>query len=196
METAETKAALRVETRAKRDSIAVEDRKAYETALESRLLSLPAFKHAKCIATYNPVGSEARYVANVDRLFMFDQRPVIAFPIMRNAENMSFYSFDLNDDLSVLADPMRVIADMSMEHLIEPEKIDLILVPGLAFDAHGNRLGQGAGVYDRYLPHLRSGCMTIGIAFDEQIVDAVPHDVHDTRVDYIVTPSRVITAEK
>jgi len=79
---------------------------------------------------------------------------------------------------------------------VEAKSIDLMLVPGIAFDKHGNRLGQGGGFYDRFLPYLSGDSMTIGIAFDEQIVDEVVHESTDCKVDYIVTPTRVITAEK
>lgn len=196
MNTAEAKAAQRAEIRAKRDSIAADVRKTYEAALEDRLLSLPALKHAKCIAVYSPYGSEARFVSDMGRLFLFDQRPTIVFPIIRSESAMHFATFDAHDDMSILAEPMKVITDIEASRFISPDKIDLMLVPGIAFDKHGNRMGQGAGFYDRYLPHLRDESMTIGIAFDEQIVDEVVHESTDCRVDYIVTPTRLITAEK
>lgn len=67
-------------------------------------------------------------------------------------------------------------------------RLDLILVPGLAFDRVGHRLGRGKGHYDRWLT-ARSG-LTCGVAFDEQLVDAVPLEPHDLIVDCILTPSR------
>ena len=65
--------------------------------------------------------------------------------------------------------------------------IDLVIVPGLAFTRDGQRLGQGGGYYDRYLPLLRPDCITIGVCFDEQIVPDVPGEVHDQRVSRVVT---------
>ena len=65
--------------------------------------------------------------------------------------------------------------------------IDLVIVPGLAFTRDGQRLGQGGGYYDRYLPLLRPECVTIGVCFDEQIVPAVPGEAHDQRVSRVVT---------
>lgn len=69
-------------------------------------------------------------------------------------------------------------------------RLDLILVPGLAFDRMGHRLGRGKGHYDRWLT-ARSG-LICGVAFDEQLVDAVPVEPHDLIVDCILTPSRWI----
>ena len=196
MNTAEEKAAQRESMRAKRGSIAADVRKTYEAALEDRLLNLPALKHAKCIAVYYPTGSEARFVSDIKKLFLFDQRPTIVFPVVRSEANMAFVTFDANDDLSVLEEPLRIVTEIDSKRIVAPESIDLMLVPGIAFDKHGNRMGQGKGFYDRMLPYLRDESMTIGIAFDEQVVDEVAHEATDCRVDYIVTPTRVISAEK
>lgn len=78
--------------------------------------------------------------------------------------------------------------------LIAPGDIDWVLVPGVAFDAHGHRLGYGGGYYDRLLPLLAPEVARVAGAFDLQIVDAVPHAAHDLPVDAIVTESRHIAA--
>lgn len=69
----------------------------------------------------------------------------------------------------------------------EPAAIDLVLVPGVAFTADGWRLGQGGGWYDRFLPMLRPDAVTVGVAFAAQVVDALPVEPHDVRVDLVVT---------
>lgn len=63
--------------------------------------------------------------------------------------------------------------------------IGLAVIPGVAFDAAGNRLGRGRGYYDRLLPHL--DCHTIGLCFPFQLIDAVPHEAHDKAVDTVIT---------
>lgn len=68
--------------------------------------------------------------------------------------------------------------------------LDLLLVPGVAFDAQGHRLGRGKGFYDRLLAHARG--IKCGVAFDEQIVPAVPVGPHDVGLDCILTPTRWI----
>ncbi len=67
-------------------------------------------------------------------------------------------------------------------------RLDFILVPGVAFDPHGRRLGRGKGFYDRLLTRVRGA--TCGVAFDEQVVDAVPVEPHDIVLDCILTPTR------
>ncbi len=76
-----------------------------------------------------------------------------------------------------------------------PALIDLVVVPGLAFDDRGYRLGRGGGFYDRLLSKLRRTATTVGLAFDCQIVDAVPVDDRDMAVDMIVTDRRVTRSD-
>ena len=72
-----------------------------------------------------------------------------------------------------------------------PHLIDLVIVPGLAFDPSGNRLGRGGGFYDRFLRRLRRSATTVGLAFDVQIIDTVPANDRDFAVTTIVTDRRV-----
>ena len=66
---------------------------------------------------------------------------------------------------------------------------DVVIVPGLAFTALGDRLGQGGGWYDRFLPNVRGTCTAIGVCFDPQLVGSLPVEVHDVRLDLVVTES-------
>jgi len=68
-------------------------------------------------------------------------------------------------------------------------EFDLILVPGLAFDLRGGRLGRGKGFYDRFLAEARG--LRAGVCFDDQLVDGVPLEPHDLRMDFVVTPSAI-----
>ena len=71
---------------------------------------------------------------------------------------------------------------------ISLNRLDLILVPGIAFDLNGYRLGRGKGYYDRLL--AEAGGPTCGVAFDEQIVGQIPTEPHDVRLNCILTPTR------
>ena len=72
-------------------------------------------------------------------------------------------------------------------------EVDLILVPGVAVDLHGRRLGRGKGYYDQLLSALRG--TTCGVAFEEQIVNEVPLEPHDVRLKYLLTPNRWVEVE-
>ena len=77
--------------------------------------------------------------------------------------------------------------------LVEPASIDAVLVPGLAFDAAGYRLGYGGGYYDRFLARC-ARALRIGLAFEAQIVDSVRPHAHDQPLHHVVTERRVIDA--
>ncbi len=73
----------------------------------------------------------------------------------------------------------------------DPRTVDAVLVPGLAFDLNGNRLGYGAGYYDRLLPKLRPGIPIIGVTRDALVVPELPVEPHDVRMAHLVTESGV-----
>ena len=73
---------------------------------------------------------------------------------------------------------------------LRPSALDVLLVPGLGFDAAGNRLGYGGGHFDRLLARVRRGAVVIGVGLDEQICTVIPTSSHDRRVDVVVTPTR------
>lgn len=72
---------------------------------------------------------------------------------------------------------------------IDPSELSLVIVPGLAFDSSGNRLGRGAGFYDRFLSRADLRALKIGVAFDVQVVPRVPISSGDVAMDGVVTPS-------
>lgn len=78
----------------------------------------------------------------------------------------------------------------------EPERLDFIVVPALALDTSGHRIGYGAGYYDRALPHWAPPARTIGVAFDFQLVAEVPTTEGDVPVDVVVTDARLVDVRR
>lgn len=78
------------------------------------------------------------------------------------------------------------------KNIVSPDSIDVVIVPGCAFDLHKNRMGYGAGYYDRYLELISDNCLKVGVAFDFQVMDEIPCDEHDIPMDIIVTEQRII----
>jgi 5-formyltetrahydrofolate cyclo-ligase len=74
---------------------------------------------------------------------------------------------------------------------VSPESIDLMIVPGVAFDCQGNRIGHGMGYYDRLL-QKKMRAHYFGLAFELQIVESIPSEKHDIKVEKIVTEERII----
>ena len=73
-----------------------------------------------------------------------------------------------------------------LRKIIDPAQIDCVIVPGLAFDVSGGRLGMGGGYYDRFLP-LAVNAVKIALAYDFQLVDSLPLESHDSKVDFVLT---------
>jgi 5-formyltetrahydrofolate cyclo-ligase len=111
----------------------------------------------------------------------------LALPVMEGkGKPLVFRTWQPGDEL---AETMWGIREpLPAAEMVEP---DIVLGPLLAFDAAGYRLGYGGGFYDRTLARLRAlkSIVSIGIAFDEQRVDAVPHVDYDERLDWVLTPS-------
>lgn len=90
---------------------------------------------------------------------------------------------------------IRSLAGDSLE-VVEPEKLDLILAPGVAFDPHCNRIGMGGGYYDRFLVRAMSGnCRCIGLAFSCQLLPELQTAELDQKVDMVITPSNIFIAK-
>lgn len=78
---------------------------------------------------------------------------------------------------------------------IDPDEIDVVIIPGLAFDRRGRRLGYGGSYYDRYLPLLSSHALKIGIGFQQQLVEEVPSGSGDVRLDMVVSDQEVVRCQ-
>ncbi|WP_051569156.1 5-formyltetrahydrofolate cyclo-ligase [Alkaliphilus transvaalensis] len=76
---------------------------------------------------------------------------------------------------------------------VSPDLLDLIIVPGVAFDKRGYRIGYGAGYYDRFLPNINPQVPLIALALEVQMIDLVPNDNYDFPVQYIITENQIIT---
>ena len=193
MEIAEGKAALRGEMRAIRKSIGEQSRARAAEALVQRLVTLPGVRHARCIGVYHACGSELSLGPSIAALRQQNPQLAIVYPLVVSDEAMVYARFAPEDDTAILANPAVRITNIPHERVVATEELDIALVPGIAFDKQGRRLGQGGGYYDRILPHLKPEAVAIGIAFDEQVIAEVPVGTHDRRVNYILTPTRLIT---
>lgn len=195
------KAKLRRAVIARRDAIDLDVRAAKSAVICARLVerlgrSDPAAPHT--VAVYAAMGSEVDSVAFAAAAAKRDWR--VAYPCMLSAaeatacgQRMCMRAVSAGDASTApfIAHPTRAFAatdiDSSRFPIVPAEALDMIVVPLVAFDRAGARLGYGGGCYDRYLPMLSPACQIIGIAFDEQRVDHVPTDAHDLPLPHIVS---------
>lgn len=150
------------------------------------------------VAVYAAMGSEVNPAAFAAAAVACGWR--VAYPCMLSAteaaacgQRMCMRTAAAGDAPAApfIAHPTRAFAamDIDSDHfpIVSAEALDMAIVPLVAFDRAGERLGYGGGCYDRYLPMLSPACQIIGIAFDEQRVDHVPTDAHDLPLPHIIS---------
>ena len=180
---------IRKKVLALRDSLLPEQRSSKSREIEERLFSLSECKSARTIMFFASFRSEVE-TASMIRRALGDGKKVI-LPKVKGKELELFEIKNFDQDVSTGAWGIPEPRETSPAKL---DEIDLIIVPGAAFDEQGNRLGYGAGFYDKLLAEFRKP--TVAIAFEEQVVPMVPADTHDVPVKMIVTEKRVITAQR
>ena len=195
------KAELRRAVIARRDAIGLDVRAAKSAAICARLVELLERSDSatpRTVAVYAAMGSEADPAAFAAAAAQRGWR--VAYPCMLSAaeaaacgQRMCMRAVAADDASAApfIAHPTRAFAatDIDSSHfpIVPAEVLDMIIVPLVAFDRAGARLGYGGGCYDRYLPTLSATRQIIGISFDEQRVDHVPTDAHDLPLPNIIS---------
>lgn len=195
------KAELRRAVIARRNALDLDVRAAKSAVVCARLVELmdrlgAAAPHT--VAVYAAMGSEVDPAAFAAAAAKRDWR--VAYPCMFSASDPAARGQRMcmravvagdADAAPFIAHPTRAFAATDIDSdrfpIVSAETLDMIVVPLVAFDRAGARLGYGGGCYDRYLPILSPTCQIVGIAFDEQRVDHVPTDAHDLPLPNIVS---------
>lgn len=183
-----TKAELRKAALAQRDALAKPQRELAAQAVAQRLRAMPIWQRAQVLLSTMAFGSELDLAALHQE--WLQRGRVLVLP--RMAPPAKALELRLVTDLQHQLSPGRWgIREPQPAHcpLVDPGRIDLVLVPGLAFDRRGNRLGYGAGYYDRILQSLPRAAWRVACAFDGAVLADVPTQDHDQPVDLLITPS-------
>lgn len=195
------KAELRRAVIARRDAIDLDVRKAKSAVICTRLVELLGRLDAaapRTVAVYAAMGSEVDPAAFAAAAAARGWR--VAYPCMLSAsdaaacgQHMCMRAVSAGDasEVPFIAHPTRAFTATDVDSdrfpIVPAKALDMIIVPLVAFDRAGARLGYGGGCYDRYLPTVSPACHVIGIAFDEQRVDDVPTDAHDLPLPNIIS---------
>lgn len=162
------------------------DRAADSDRIRQRLLALPEWAAAHTLLLFHPLPSEPDTLPLL-HLALADHRTV-ALPAM-DPTTGDYLPRQVSSTATQLATgPLRILEPIATAPVVPWNQLDFLLIPGLGFTPDGWRLGRGRGHYDRLLSQTRG--FRCGIAFDEQIVDDLPLEPHDRRLDCILTPSR------
>ena len=182
------KDALRKRIRSALDEISPAQRIAASGQLRTRLQEHPVWKNAKSVLFFAPLANEADVWPLLEGAPAAGKDPALPRFDARQQGYVACRVQNLPGEIVTGRFGIREPSAGCPEILLHVP--DLILVPGVAFDLSGHRLGRGKGYYDRLLAKARG--VKCGVAFDEQIVKAVAAGTHDIRMDFILTPTRVI----
>ena len=190
------KAALRRAILARRDALDAASRARLSRAALERIAALDVFRRARVILGFASFGSELDTRPVLDEVLASD-RTLVLPRVDRAARRLVLYRVarletDLRPGTWGIPEPDPLRCGLAM-----PADIDFVLVPGVAFDADGGRLGYGAGYYDRLLAAWPSSLPPlVAAAFEIQIVPAVPVLAGDHRVDLVVTESETYSRRR
>jgi len=154
--------------------------------IEKNLIELLEFKKAKTILFYASFASEVSTYSLLRRFWHLHNKQRLILPRVMN-DNLILQQVENFENLKM--SNWGILEPLPNCLKILPKEIDLAIVPGVAFDKKGNRLGRGKGFYDRLLPEISAS--KIGLAFSCQIVKSLPTQAHDVKVDKVVTEEGV-----
>ena len=181
------KAALR--ELARKNRVAQKDKDAVSAVICKRFLDSPAYAAAKTVMWYVDAGSEVRTRFTLPEALAHGKRVVVPYCIVETNELELFLLEDMNE----LVEGAYKILEPAVElrglpnKRVAPEELDLVVVPGTAFDPTGGRMGQGKGYYDRLLSGVRPDAPLVAFAFECQIVPSIPVAAHDVFMDEVLT---------
>lgn len=187
---------LRKTTLLNRDGLTEEELLNKSLAIQKTLLSHDAIVNSQVIFAYVSFRSEVSTLHLIDALLSLGK--TVTVPITRvkekrlDAIEITSRELDLVPGYCDIPEPRE---EFCSEHLVAPEKIQTILLPGSVFDKRGGRFGYGGGYYDRFLASV-PGAIRIGLAFDLQMVDEAPLQEHDELLDYVVTETTVVRGKR
>ncbi|HEY5505917.1 MAG TPA: 5-formyltetrahydrofolate cyclo-ligase [Coriobacteriia bacterium] len=184
----ERKHAVRLAARSARSAYPRAARDVASQAVAARALTMRVIRDARTVLAYAATAEELDPAPLVAALRARGAR--VAFPRVTGPGELALHwCADASELAPGYCGVLEPDAGAESADLAE---IDVVLVPGTAFDAECGRLGMGGGFYDRLLPLLRDDATALGLAFDEQIVEKVPAEAHDVPLDGVVTPTRTI----
>lgn len=181
------KSVLRQQILARRSRLNPQVYESLSLQVQQSLLCTEFFRSAKRLALYSPINNEVSTEMIFAAAMKAGKR---AFYPKVSGSDLQFFAVEALEELS----PGRFnVMEPTSTCGVTPEDLDLIVLPGVAFDLDGRRLGYGQGFYDRFLALTAPECVTIGLGFDLQLQEALPEEMHDQKVCFLTTESRFIS---
>ena len=186
-----SKVSIRSKFKQARDDLDDETIRLKSARIAENLANLFAFKQSKRVLFYLSTAKEVQTDGMIASALDAGKKVCVPIVDAKNHDLLISELKSLDDDLEVTAWGIREPRDKSA-HRVSPSLIDCVVVPGVVFDRKGRRIGLGGGYYDRFLRQFAGGLKSVAVAFDFQVVDALPQEDFDVAVQTIVTESQTI----
>lgn len=186
---ATSKRAIRSAIQSQRIQLSSSDARDWSRAIQAQALGLASYRAADAVALYSSINNEVATQEIFDASVQSGKS--VYFP--RIEPNKALALIRVFSALEFKPGQLGILEPTGEERLeANPLRRLIIFVPGIAFDSRGNRLGHGKGYYDRLLARLSAGATLVGLAYELQVVEAVPCETWDRKVHLIVTERRII----
>ena len=176
---------LRQEILAKRRQLTAKESAQAGLSILKTIMQMNVFKRTVNVASYISLSGEL-CTQDMNEYFMTRHHLCLPYMVTGQKGKMDFYSFKKGDEL--VENRFHILEPKNqLENLVLEDKIDVIVVPLVAFDNKGNRMGMGGGYYDRMLKKVRKDCLVIGVAYEFQQVDELLVEEWDMPMDIVIT---------
>ena len=162
----------------------------------NRIFDTSTYKLAKTIFCYIPFKNEVDTTILINNALAMGK--TVAAPLVTDRQlgnEKMIAKIIKNIDMDTRIGAFGIREPFTTLDTIDPSVIDLAIIPGVMYDENMNRLGFGRGFYDRYLCNLKSDCTKLGICYDFQVVDTIPSEKWDIKMDLIITEKRYIKGD-
>ncbi|MGZ0173388.1 MAG: 5-formyltetrahydrofolate cyclo-ligase [Planctomycetales bacterium] len=187
---AELKTQIRKQTHENRRN--QENKDELSETIVSKFMSLPEFERAGIVLFYVDVRAEVRTRHAFQAALVTGKKIIV--PWCNEDGELELFHMASEDELAEgmyrILEPKADLRHLP-EKVVQPEAIDLIMVPGVGFDKRGGRTGHGKGYYDKLLEHARPDCPLVALSFDCQMFPEIPMQSHDIFMDKVITESAI-----
>lgn len=188
---------LRKEILEKRDNINIDKKEMMDSDILNRFYESKYYKEAKNIFIYISFGTEINTKVIINKAL--EENKKIYIP-RTEIKNKIMDAVEISSLDNLIESSYGILEPSKGEECVDPNELDLIIVPGVAFDRNGGRMGYGAGFYDRYFKKINKEnekrIIKLALAYDLQLVEKVPMNEDDIAVDYIITEKEFIDKSK
>jgi 5-formyltetrahydrofolate cyclo-ligase len=161
--------------------------------MAKQLFVWPYYQQAQIIMLFLSMADEPQMMKVIEDAWL--QGKTICVPYMRHQYGVMDAAIIDNLDSLVRGRLNLLVPDPATVKLVDPKVIDLMIVPGVAYDYSGNRLGMGAGYYDRFIPRAPQAIL-IGASWSSHVLESIPYTYYDKPVHYLLNENRIIKCDR